>query len=268
MTENIGSGFRNADSELFSKLVRCLDFMNGLPFFKAYKSHSWQTLKIEPEQLILDVACGTGSDLIHLASHYPATNFIGVDKSESFLALAKARAVSLPNIQFLPGDAQRLPLGEGAVDAARIDRSLQHIETPAAVLKDMARVTKIGGRIVACEPDWETFVLFNGEFDDSWKIAGLFRRSIRNPLIGRELASLMNECGVKHLHSHVHAFWTNKLEDANVIFDLRKVKDQCAATHLITQADTDNWWTLSEQASQRGTFFAGLNIVETSGVIA
>ena len=105
MTENIGSGFRNADSELFSKLVRCLDFMNELPFFKAYKSHSWQTLKIEPEQLILDVACGTGSDLIHLASRYPATNFIGVDKSESFLALAEARAASLPNIQFLPGDA-------------------------------------------------------------------------------------------------------------------------------------------------------------------
>jgi ubiquinone/menaquinone biosynthesis C-methylase UbiE len=66
MTENIGSGFRNADSELFSKLVRCLDFMNELPFFKAYKSHSWQTLKIEPEQVVLDVACGTGSDLIHL----------------------------------------------------------------------------------------------------------------------------------------------------------------------------------------------------------
>ncbi len=45
MTENIGSGFRNADGELFSKLVRCLDFMNELPFIKAYKSHSWQTLK-------------------------------------------------------------------------------------------------------------------------------------------------------------------------------------------------------------------------------
>ena len=268
MTENIGGGFRNADSELFSKLVRCLDFMNELPFFKAYKSHSWQTLKIEPEQVVLDVACGTGSDLIHLASHYPATNFIGVDKSESFLAIAKARAASLPNIQFLPGDGQRLPLGDGAVDAARIDRSLQHMETPAAVLKDMARVTKIGGRIVACEPDWETFVLFNGEFDDSGKIAGLFRRSIRNPFIGRELASLMNECGVEHLHSHVHAFWTNKLEDANVIFDLRKVKDQCAAADMITQEDTDNWWALSEQASQKGTFFAELNIVETSGVVA
>ena len=123
MTENIGSGFRNADRELFSKLVRCLNFMNELSYFKAYKSHSWQMLKIEPDQLILNVACGTCSDLIYLASHYPATIFIGVDKSESFLALAKARAASLPNIQFLSGDAQRLPLGEGAVDAARIDRS-------------------------------------------------------------------------------------------------------------------------------------------------
>jgi hypothetical protein len=46
MTENIGSGFRNADSELFSKLVRCLDFMNELPFFKAYKSHCTKPLAV------------------------------------------------------------------------------------------------------------------------------------------------------------------------------------------------------------------------------
>jgi len=45
--------------------------------------------------------------------------------------------------------------------------------------------------------------------------------------------------GSNIFHSHVHAFWTNKLEDSNVIFDLRKVKDQCAAADMITRDDTD-----------------------------
>ena len=132
----------------------------------------------------------------------------------------------------------------------RIDRSLQHVEAPAGVLKEMARVVKIGGRIVACEPDWETFILFNGEIDDSRQIAGFFQRSIRNRLIGRELASLMNGCGVEQLKTHVLAYWTSKLEEADVIFDVRKVADQCADADLIAREDVHNWWALSEQASQ------------------
>ncbi len=266
MANNIGAAFRNADSDQFDRLVRCLDFMTELPFFKAYKSHSWQTLKIEPGQVILDVACGSGSDLIHLASLYPNSHFIGVDKSENFLAIAKERAASLSNIQLFPGDALQLPIDKESIDAIRIDRSLQHMETPASVLGEMVRVTKPGGRIVACEPDWETFLLFNGEFDDSWQLAGFFQRSIRNPFIGRELASLMNECGIKHLETYVHAFCTHNLEEADVIFDLEKVKDQCVAADMLTQDDGDNWWALSKQASKKGVFFSSLNIVETGGV--
>ncbi|MFY9656227.1 MAG: methyltransferase domain-containing protein [Methylocystis sp.] len=266
MTRNIGSGFRDADGALCGKLVRCLDFMNELPFFKAYKSHSWRSLELEPGQVIVDVACGTGFDLIQLARQYPAGHFIGVDKSENFIAVAKERAGSTPNIQFFPGVAEQLPLGDRSVDGARIDRSLQHVESPAAVLREMLRVTRIGGRIVACEPDWETFILFNGEFDDSRKIAHFFQHSIRNRFIGRELASLMNQCGIENLRTHVHAFCTSALEEADVIFDLRRVADQCRDADLIAPADVENWLALSEQASHKGIFFAALNIVETSGL--
>jgi ubiquinone/menaquinone biosynthesis C-methylase UbiE len=266
MTENIGRGFRNAEGEGFDALLHCLDFMNDLPFFKAYKSHSWQSLEIQPDQLIVDVACGTGADLIHLAGKYPQTKFIGIDKSERFLSIGKDRSHGLMNIQFLPADAQSLPFGDRTIDAIRIDRSLQHMESPASVLKEMARVTKSDGRIVSCEPDWETFILFNGEVDDSWRLAKFFQHSIRNPYMGRELAALMNECGIARIQTYVHAFWTNKLADAAVIFDLERVKNQCVAADRMTQDDADTWWTLSEQASKKGTFFASLNIVEVSGI--
>jgi ubiquinone/menaquinone biosynthesis C-methylase UbiE len=268
MTENIGRGFRNAEGACFDALLHCLDFMNDLPFFKAYKAHSWQSLEIEPGQLVVDVACGTGADLIHLACRHPATKFIGVDKSEGFLNIGKERSQGLTNLQFLPADAQSLPFGDNSVDAMRIDRSLQHMESPASVLKEMARVTKSGGKIVACEPDWETFVLFNGEVDDSWQLANFFQHSIRNPWMGRELATLMNEGGVTHFRTHVHGFWTNQLAEAAVIFDLERVKNQCAAADRMTQDDADTWWAMSEQASLKGTFFASLNIVEVSGIVA
>lgn len=268
MTENIGRGFRNADGDLSRELLHCLDFMNDLAFFKAYKSHSWQSLKIRDGDLVIDVGSGTGSDLIHLANQFPDTTFIGIDKSEGFLSIARERAASLTNIRFLHGDAQQLPLGNGSADAIRIDRSLQHMEAPAAVLREMVRVTKAGGRIVACEPDWETFILFNDEYADSREIANYFQHSIRNPYLARELASLMSECGIRNIDTCVHTFWTNKLAEAAVVFDLERVKDQCVAADKMTQDDADNWWSLSQLASVKHTFFASLNIVETSGLIA
>ena len=267
MTQNIGIGFRDADGALFDALVRCLDFMSNLPFFRAYKSHSWESLKIENGQIILDVACGTGSDLIALAGLHPRTRFIGVDRSKGFIELAKMRAEGSPNLEFLQGDGQRLPLSDRVVDAARIDRSLQHMESPGAVLAEMVRVTKDEGRIVACEPDWETFILYNGALADSGMIADHFRRSIRNPTIGRELATLMRHCGIRDLRTNLHALVTDSLTDADVIFDLRKVKDQSVAADVITKEAAEDWWRLSERSSQNKTFFAGLNIVETAGVV-
>jgi SAM-dependent methyltransferase len=268
MIDNIGSKFRNADAEQDDKLVRCLDFMSGLTFFRAYKSHSWRSLGITPGQVILDVACGTGSDLIHLAMEHSSTTFVGIDKSESFLRIAKTRALSQSNVSFVFGDGQRLPFADRSVAAARIDRSLQHIEAPGAVLKEMARVTRRGGRMAACEPDWGTFLLFNGNFADSMKIAELFRRSIRRPFIGRELASLLKNCGISDVKIHLHAFVTNRLEEADIIFDIRTVTEQCIAANILTRDAADKWWALSRKASQEGSFFAALNIVEATGALA
>jgi SAM-dependent methyltransferase len=267
MIESIGSKFRDADREQGDKLVRCLDFMGRLPFFQAYKAHSWRSLAIARGQVILDVACGTGSDLIQLATEHQDTTFVGVDRSESFLKIAKARALLRPNVGFVFGDAQRLPFADCAIDAARIDRSLQHIGAPDIALKEMARVTRSGGRIVACEPDWGTFLLFNGAVADSMKVAELFQTSIRRPFIGRELAFLLKECGIADVRIHLHAFVTNRLEEADIIFDLRTVKEQCVEANVLTREAADDWWAQSRKASQDGAFFAALNIVEASGVV-
>ena len=52
---DIALGFRNADGEMLNELVHCLDFMNGLPFFKAYKAHSWE--KVENKKWAKTFGC-------------------------------------------------------------------------------------------------------------------------------------------------------------------------------------------------------------------
>src|SRR5215470_2925065 len=56
---------------------------------------------------LLDVACGTGLHLTHLAAHYPIV--AGVDVSEEMLVEARAAA---PDVPFEPGDMRTFDLGK------------------------------------------------------------------------------------------------------------------------------------------------------------
>jgi len=259
---DIALGFRNADGEMLNELVHCLDFMNGLPFFKAYKARTWETFKIRSGQKILDVACGIGFDVIEMAKRYPSAKFVGVDISEGFLEIAKSRAGNLANVKFLQGnsDGVPLPLPENEFDGVRIDRSLQHMKDPHSAIKEMVRVTRPGGHIVAAEPDWGTFILYNGDLDVGTTLAKQFKGSIRNPYVGRELGMLFTECGVVNPQCDIHAFCTADFKCATVVFDLARVRDRCIKLGILTSEDARRWWLASEEASERGIFFASRSI--------
>jgi ubiquinone/menaquinone biosynthesis C-methylase UbiE len=151
---SIAEGFRDADGgQLFDDLVKCLNFLNELSFFRAYKEGTWRRLNIGDDSRILDVACGVGYDVMRMAIEHPAARITGIDVSDGFLEIARSRAKGLSNVSFLKGDGVDLPVADDAFDAARIDRSLQHMTDPERVLKEMVRATKRGGRIVVAEPD-------------------------------------------------------------------------------------------------------------------
>jgi SAM-dependent methyltransferase len=178
-----------------------------LPFFKAYKAHTWERLKIGSGQKILDVACGIEFDVIKMAIRFPSADFWGLDSSVGFLEIAKSRAGNLTNVKFLQGNGDRhpLPLPENEFDGVRIDRSLQHMKDPHSAIKEMVRVTRPEGHLVAAEPDWETFVLYNGDLDIGAKLAKQFKGSIRNPYVGRELGMIFTKCGVVNPQCNIHA---------------------------------------------------------------
>jgi ubiquinone/menaquinone biosynthesis C-methylase UbiE len=127
---DVAYAFRNADGPLQGVLVDCLDFMNGLESFKAYKKHSWKSLEIRRGMKILDVACGVGYDVIEMAKAFPNCEITGVDKSRSFLDIASSRALGLTNAAFVDGDADHLPFPAHAFDGVRIDRALQQSTSP------------------------------------------------------------------------------------------------------------------------------------------
>jgi ubiquinone/menaquinone biosynthesis C-methylase UbiE len=266
--ESIAEGFRDADGgQIFTDLVKCLDFLNGLDFFRDYKEATWRRLAISDGSRVLDVACGIGYDVIGMAASHPKAQITGIDVSEGFLEIARARARGLGNVSFLRGDSARLPVPDDTFDAVRIDRSLPHMSDPERVLKEMVRVTKSGGRIVAAEPDWGTFLLYNGDQDTTTVLTRAWINSFRQPFIGRCLQRILVDCGVRNVVTHAHALALSRYEPAAVAFDIERFVAVCVEQHVITREQAQQWKDSSLNCSSAGGFFASLCIIESGGVV-
>ncbi|MCB0138122.1 MAG: class I SAM-dependent methyltransferase [Caldilineaceae bacterium] len=93
----------------------------------------------------LDVGCGTGALCGAIVDHAAPAAVTGIDPSDGFLAVARAR---LPGgVAFHVGSATAIPLPDAAVDVVVSGLVLNFIPDPAAALREMARVAGRDARI-------------------------------------------------------------------------------------------------------------------------
>ncbi len=96
-----------------------------------------------PPARALDLGTGTGAGALWLAREFPQARVTGVDISEAMIARAKAK---LPGelsgrVDFLVGDAERLPFAEGSFDL------VTQISVPV-FFDEVARLLAPGGHVV------------------------------------------------------------------------------------------------------------------------
>jgi SAM-dependent methyltransferase len=101
-------------------------------------------------ETVLDLGSGGGIDVILSAKRVGPTGVAyGLDMTEEMLALAQqnARDAEVTNVQFLKGVIEAIPLSADSVDVVISNCVINLSTDKAAVLTEMARVLKPGGRI-------------------------------------------------------------------------------------------------------------------------
>jgi SAM-dependent methyltransferase len=107
-----------------------------------------------PEGPLLDVGCGTGSLAAAMATRGPA---VGVDVAVPYVSYANEHAAGP---RFVAGEASRLPFADGAFAGAAAQLVLNFVGDPVAAVKEMRRVTRKGGVIIACVLDFRGGLIF------------------------------------------------------------------------------------------------------------
>jgi len=100
---------------------------------------------------LLDIATGEGGFIRLLTSFLKEYHSItGIDNNGYALASA-CNAFDQKNIRFVQMDARKLAFKDGSFDCVNVSASLHHLEDIPAVLSEMKRALRPGGRLVVSE---------------------------------------------------------------------------------------------------------------------
>ena len=143
---------------MFDAVARRYDLTNdvlSLGQVRRWRREVLRTVAPRPGDRVLDLAAGTGTS----SEPFEAAGALVVPCDFSLGMLREGKRAR-PGMRFTAGDATRLPFAEGTFAAVTISFGLRNVVDPDAALREVARVTRSGGRLVVCEfshPTWPPF---------------------------------------------------------------------------------------------------------------
>jgi demethylmenaquinone methyltransferase / 2-methoxy-6-polyprenyl-1,4-benzoquinol methylase len=187
-------------NDLFATIAGRYDLINDL---QSFGLHRWWKRKLirlantRPGERALDLCCGTGDVAFALARR--GMRVVGLDFSGPMLAVAAIRRerseagtrppagrmddASLSSLRpptavtFLRGDAMAIPFADASFDVVTISYGLRNLAGVEQGLREMWRVTRPGGRILALD--------FGKPPNSFWRLLYFTYLKLFVPLFGR-----------------------------------------------------------------------------------
>ena len=176
---------------------------------------------------ILDVACGTGNQLVANRAAYPAMRMVGVDRFRGMLRQARPKATTIPWVQ---ADGVALPFREQTFDFITCQFALHHLTDKTAMLQEAFRTLRPGGCLMLTNicpqamPDW----LYYDYFPAALQID---RQDFWPP---ETIAQVMQDCGFQRLQVNLehHRF----TQDLRLFRQHVRRRDTCSQLLAIPEA--------------------------------
>jgi ubiquinone/menaquinone biosynthesis C-methylase UbiE len=225
-----------------------------------------------PGERLLEIGSGNGILCRMLAPRLkPGGSIVGLDISVEMAAEAGKYAAAEgvhTGISFESGAAEALPYPAACFDGVLAARLLLHAADPGAVLSEMKRVLKPGGRAVVMDWDFGTVSVDHPERDltcrllrwrcdhhggDNWSGRQLFRR--------------MHDAGFQDLSVQP---WVSVAcgEADGLTLSLWRAAQLACEHGAISGAEKEAWVKTLEERLQAGSFFASIVYFIVKGSVA
>lgn len=251
------------DDAVLDAIATRLEVRGKHPVFVAMLDDYLDAMAVDQAGAVVDFGCGTGVAARRIAARPAFSGHVtGIDRSP-FLVRAAARLAAeedlADRVEFVVGDTQGLDLGDAEFDAVVAHTLISHVEDPAAVLAEIARVTRPGGSIGIFDGDYASLTFGNpdadqGKRDDDALIAAI----VTNPRVMRQMPVIAREAGLELIAYFPYVlaevgeadFWRPAIES------FRKLMPTGGS---MTADEADTWAERLLQASESGLFFGASN---------
>jgi demethylmenaquinone methyltransferase/2-methoxy-6-polyprenyl-1,4-benzoquinol methylase len=143
---------------MFNAIAAKYDFLNHLlsaGIDRRWRKRAIEALSLTGRECVLDLCAGTADlGITAIQAQPPAARVVGVDFAHAMLRVAHEKINQrrlADRIALVRGDATRIPLADGVVDAITIGFGIRNVENTAAACDEMRRVLRPGGRVAILE---------------------------------------------------------------------------------------------------------------------
>lgn len=123
---------------------------------QAWRRATVRLADLQPGDVVVDVACGTG-DLSMAFADAGASRVLGLDFTVNMLKVAEHKATPTrehgtnPSPTYIAADAMQLPLEDACADVVSIAFGIRNVAEPQRAMREFYRVLKPGGRLLILE---------------------------------------------------------------------------------------------------------------------
>jgi demethylmenaquinone methyltransferase / 2-methoxy-6-polyprenyl-1,4-benzoquinol methylase len=137
---------------MFDRVASRYDRLNRIISFGqdcAWRRRVAELLPPRPDLNVLDLATGTGDQLLALLAGGRVSRATGLDPSENMLAIARKKTPE--GVALQTGTAEAIPFPDAAFDAVTMSFGIRNVTDVDRALREIRRVLRPGGRAVILE---------------------------------------------------------------------------------------------------------------------
>jgi len=263
--------WRDVDAQASTaKLAATLEERGRTPTQSRLRRRFLRFVPIRPGDHVLEVGCGTGvvlRDVAVLIGRGGAV--VGVDPSRMILQTARRvcrSARGAARIALRAADGARLPFRAGRFDATLAVTVLLHVPDARRVTREMARVTRAGGRVALQDQDFGVVALAHPDRALTARIMdGVAERVYADPWSGRRLPELLIDAGLTRVRLLTDVYQDTTLEPFSKSF-LERRAENAVRFGIVDAATAKRWLDGVNTLVARGAFVLTMNYYGAVGI--
>lgn len=263
--------YRDIDAQADpARIIEALEVRGRTPAQARLRRRFLRFMPVRPGAHVLEVGCGTGVIVRDLAAMVgPRGQVIGVDRSRFVVEAARQLCRAHParrRMAFRVAAGERLPFRADRFDATLAVTVMLHVADPLAVVKEMTRITRPGGRVGLQDQDFGTVVCAHPDRALTARIMdGVVGRIYEEPFSGRRLPGLLHAAGLEEARLLADVYHDTALTPYTAEF-LGRRAENAVRFGIIDAATAQGWLDGLATMLGRGAFVFSTNYYGAVGV--